>query len=275
MGQRSFNLHSSVQPQRAMLSDCRELQFLKRAGNYVIVNQVSIPFSFTNTLSLSYPKRSLRSCVCLSKRENICGSRCFNKSICPPPFINSRSKTVMANNRFLHLVVSLILIIYLSGCLAAIPAGGLAIGLWIIRDKESPQEQTQIPEGQKPNPPVKKANPFEHSSIATVYNYAPIITLAWSANHEQNLAGYKIYYKSDSMIPPYDGAGLPEGESPIVIPLSLLKNHDDPQFTIHGLIKTKTYIFFITAYDKQGKESGFSNGILIAPLENNASKQAE
>jgi hypothetical protein len=178
----------------------------------------------------------------------------------------------MTSNRFLHLATGFILIIYLSGCLAAIPAGGLAIGLWITRDKESPQEQTQIPEGQKPNTPVKKANPYDHTSIATVYNYAPTITIAWSANREPNLEGYKIYYKADSTTPPYDGAGLPEGDSPIVIPLSGLENHDSPQFTIHGLIKTKSYLFFITAYDKEGKESGFSNGILISPLENKASK---
>jgi hypothetical protein len=80
---------------------------------------------------------------------------------------------------------------------------------------------------------------------------------------QPGLAGYKIYYKTESEAPPYDGTGLTEGNSPIAVSLSKLKNPKNPEFTIHGLNKDKTYFFTVTAYDKSGRESGFSEVILF------------
>jgi hypothetical protein len=89
------------------------------------------------------------------------------------------------------------------------------------------------------------------------------ITLTWEAASGSDTAGYKIYYKSDSPAPPYDGTELAEGNSPILVPLSKLKNPINPEFTIHGLSKNNTYFFVVTAYDIYGIESGFSDEILV------------
>lgn len=87
------------------------------------------------------------------------------------------------------------------------------------------------------------------------------ITLAWDASTSTNLAGYKIYYKVDSLGTSYDGKGLKEGDSPIVIPLAKLNDIRNPRFTIHGLRKNTTYLFAVTAYSTTGEESPLSNEI--------------
>ena len=91
------------------------------------------------------------------------------------------------------------------------------------------------------------------------------VTLRWDANTEAHLAGYKIYYSIGSPGPPFNGTGLAEGDSPILIPLKGLNNPENPEFRIHGLNKTETYFFVITAYNTRDKESGYSKGISIIP----------
>jgi PKD repeat protein len=87
------------------------------------------------------------------------------------------------------------------------------------------------------------------------------VTLSWDANSELNLAGYKIYYKTDFSGPPYDGIGADEGDSPIAISLNDLNDSDYPQYTIHGLKETETYFFVVTAYVAEGEESSYSNEV--------------
>ena len=55
--------------------------------------------------------------------------------------------------------------------------------------------------------------------------FALDITLQWDANGEANLAGYKIYYDTDSGSP-YNGTGALEGDSPIDMPLGQDENSD-------------------------------------------------
>ena len=95
------------------------------------------------------------------------------------------------------------------------------------------------------------------------------INLKWDAPPKSDIAGYKIYYKIGSTTPPYDGTGLVEGNSPIITPLSKFEDPLNPEITIHGLRKDKSYLFVVTAYDKDGKESGFSEGIVVKPITGN------
>ena len=92
------------------------------------------------------------------------------------------------------------------------------------------------------------------------------VTFEWKPVISLDLAGYKIYYKTTSPGPPYDGKGLAEGDSPIFVPLRRLKNPNDPRFTVHGLRKDETYFFAITAYGFEGKECRYSDEIQYPPL---------
>ena len=96
---------------------------------------------------------------------------------------------------------------------------------------------------------------FPHSGFAAQ------VTLAWDANTEVPLAGYKIYYKTSTPGAPYDGAGANEGDSPIEVPLALLTDKDNPEYTLTGLSDTKTYYFVVTAYNSDKRESGYSGEV--------------
>ena len=88
-----------------------------------------------------------------------------------------------------------------------------------------------------------------------------VVTLAWDANTESDVAGYKIYYDTDSGHP-YSGTGAEQGDSPIDVPLSMDEDPDPNtvQYTVLGL-PGETYYFAVTAYDTEvpSNESGYSN----------------
>jgi len=88
-------------------------------------------------------------------------------------------------------------------------------------------------------------------------------TLGWDPNREEDLAGYKIYYKEKFYSEPYDGKDAEQGDSPIIVPRILLKDPDNPQFRITGLKDNKIYFFILTAFDNSdpANESDFSNVI--------------
>lgn len=89
------------------------------------------------------------------------------------------------------------------------------------------------------------------------------VTLAWDANTETNLDGYKIYY-SLNQGGPYKGSGSAEGASPILVSLNSLSNPSSPEFTIHG-ISEERYYFVVTAFNSEGLESGYSNEVYTEP----------
>ena len=99
------------------------------------------------------------------------------------------------------------------------------------------------------------------------------ITLQWDASTSANVAGYKIYYKVDSSEESYDGKGLKEGDSPIMIPLAKLNDTRNPRFTIHGLRKDTMYFFAVTAYSTNGQESPSSNEIKYSTLHKDGDKE--
>jgi hypothetical protein len=72
------------------------------------------------------------------------------------------------------------------------------------------------------------------------------VTLTWNANTESDLAGYKVYRATAS------GAyGAPIAAIP----------GDTASYTATGLDFGTTYFFVVTAYDKAGNESAYSNEV--------------
>ncbi len=94
-----------------------------------------------------------------------------------------------------------------------------------------------------------------------VVAFAADISLWWDANTESDLAGYNLYYKINSFGAPYDGIGAYEGDSPVNIPLNILSDLNNPEFTIYGLDAGYVYFLVLTAYDTANNESGFSNEV--------------
>ncbi|MFH1933246.1 MAG: hypothetical protein ABIN18_16855 [Pseudomonadota bacterium] len=80
------------------------------------------------------------------------------------------------------------------------------------------------------------------------------ITLAWDANTEPNLAGYKVYYDTDGSGAPYNGTGAAEGDSPIDV-------GNVTEFTLSDLSDGKVHYFTVTAYNDERLESGYSNEV--------------
>lgn len=91
--------------------------------------------------------------------------------------------------------------------------------------------------------------------------FAADVTLRWDANTETDLAGYKLYYKTDTTGAPYDGTGADQGPSPVNIPLGSLSDPNNPEFTITGVDAGHIYFLVITAYDTEENESGYSNEV--------------
>jgi hypothetical protein len=93
--------------------------------------------------------------------------------------------------------------------------------------------------------------------------YPADVTLAWDANTEPDIAGYKLYYKTTSSGPPYNGTGATEGSSPIDVLLAHDENPDVDivEFTVHDLTEDEVYFFAATAYDTEDLESGYSNEV--------------
>ena len=105
--------------------------------------------------------------------------------------------------------------------------------------------------------------------------YAKQITLAWDANSEPYLEGYKVYYKTGSsgnrVLSNYDGAGLtfvgePYSGQPADSGFAIrLQDLPDPTVdpvtcTLDGLSDTDEYYFVVTAYADAGRlESDASN----------------
>ena len=85
------------------------------------------------------------------------------------------------------------------------------------------------------------------------------LTLAWDANTETNLAGYKVYYNTRGPGAPYDGVGLVGGDSPIDVGNVVEFNFDSFNFSID-------HWFVVTAYSTEGFESGYSNEVTTKGL---------
>ncbi len=84
------------------------------------------------------------------------------------------------------------------------------------------------------------------------------VTLAWDANTEPDLFGYKIYYDTRPG-DPYYGTDAEQGISPITVLRKDLEDPSNPKFTLTGLSDNEHYYFALTAFDNENLESGYSN----------------
>ena len=92
-------------------------------------------------------------------------------------------------------------------------------------------------------PPIGLTTDFQDSSVTLSWDAHPSFTTGW---------GYKVYYDTDSSLPPYEGTGLNEGDSPIDV-------GNQTTYTLTDLDPSKDYYFAVTAYDNEGHESWYSN----------------
>jgi len=76
--------------------------------------------------------------------------------------------------------------------------------------------------------------------------HAMDITLAWDANTEPNLAGYKVYYDTD-------GSGAPYSNE--------IDVEDVTEYTLRDLPDGEVHFFAVTAYNDEELESGYSNEV--------------
>src|SRR3989475_8131736 len=81
-------------------------------------------------------------------------------------------------------------------------------------------------------------------SLSPTSSSAAQVTLAWDANTEPDLAGYKLYYGSSSRS----------------YQLSVDVGNRT-SYTLSGLLEGQTYYFAATAYNLSQNESGFSNEV--------------
>jgi hypothetical protein len=90
--------------------------------------------------------------------------------------------------------------------------------------------------------------------------HAMNVTLGWEANTESHLAGYKVYYDTNSGAPyapaSEDRADNYPNGTPIVVEKSVT------EITLTGLTDGKVYYFAVTAFDDEGRESAFSNEVV-------------
>ena len=84
---------------------------------------------------------------------------------------------------------------------------------------------------------------------------AKVVTLGWDANPEPDLEGYIIYRNVDSPGPPYEySSTLPEDD---------LSDPLTPEIKLTGLKEDTEYFVAVTAYDKEGNESYFSDEVCV------------
>ncbi len=82
--------------------------------------------------------------------------------------------------------------------------------------------------------------------------------LTWDGNTEPDLAGYKVYYDTDTGVP-YVGVDADQGDSPIIVPVGNLPDANNPAFTVTGLPDNILNYFTVVAYDTEGLDGGYSN----------------
>ncbi len=91
-------------------------------------------------------------------------------------------------------------------------------------------------------------------SATMVFAQTGGLTVAWDANDpSEQVTEYRLYYKTGDFGPPYDGANLDQGESPIIIPVANLADQNNPEFTLSGFTPGIMYRMALTAVNAYGE----------------------
>lgn len=94
--------------------------------------------------------------------------------------------------------------------------------------------------------------------------YASSVVLQWDPNTEKDLAGYKIYYNIDALETTINEVGFAGSYSPIDV-------RNQTSVTLNGLDSDRDYYFAVTAYNRSGAESEFSDILFIPKLSSSVS----
>jgi hypothetical protein len=131
-----------------------------------------------------------------------------------------------------------------------VSAGTIALTACMPSDDEvALQQPSTAPSPSPPAAPAPTPAPSPSPSPAPAPTPAPgSITLAWNANSEPDLRGYRVYYGTSSgAYQQVRGAGLDAGRS--------------TSFTINNLRAGTVYYIAVTSYDAAGNESAFSGEV--------------
>lgn len=98
------------------------------------------------------------------------------------------------------------------------------------------------------------------AAILTLLNFVSIsgaaqVAITWNPNSESDLDGYAVYQSIGTSGPPYELIGN--------LSLDELADPDNPEVILNLLEDDINYYIAITAYDKTGNESQFSNEICL------------
>jgi hypothetical protein len=136
----------------------------------------------------------------------------------------------------------------------------IAIGAQIYDGLDAPGRGvlSYAPSLYSPVPVAQLAAParltLTSGSSSVTLSWTPLPALANVGCRPPNYTGpdlgYKIYYDTDSPCPPFDGEGLPAGDSPINV-------LDASQIVLPG-DTFGDYYFAVTAYDYLGRESHYT-----------------
>ena len=96
------------------------------------------------------------------------------------------------------------------------------------------------------------------SLLSSQIAHAAVATLAWDANAEEDLAGYRVFQREEGQAYNY---GQPAWEGL----LDQLQDPDEPKCTVGGLSDGVTYCFVARAFDTEGLESLDSNEVCGQP----------
>ena len=105
--------------------------------------------------------------------------------------------------------------------------------------------------------PSTTAPPSPPSGLAAASDAnALTIDLGWDPNPEEDIAGYRVHYKTGDAGFPYDGTGASEGGSGIDVGNVTVA-------TVSGLAPWVPYHVAVTAYDIDGDESWYSEDVEV------------
>jgi len=102
------------------------------------------------------------------------------------------------------------------------------------------------------------ATPPEVPTVLDAHALDRGVHLSWQLGSENDLAGYNVYYDTDSATPPFDGMMAMEGASPVDVGLNT-------SLSLFGFTNDQPVYVCVTAYDEVGNESYYSAVQTLTP----------